>query len=83
MYRPFTKKYVYFSKELVDRQYQMPKVFPNNSAKNSMISISNKTEGKEFTSLFIDVLPDVNLFAGGSQNLPIFLYDMICQIKLE
>ncbi|MFW7418829.1 DEAD/DEAH box helicase [Vagococcus fluvialis] len=77
MYRPFTKKYVYFSKELVDRQYQMPKVFPNNSAKNSMISISNKTEGKEFTSLFIDVLPDVNLFAGGSQNLPIFLYDNI------
>ncbi|MDT2093746.1 DEAD/DEAH box helicase [Enterococcus faecalis] len=75
MYRPFTKKYVYYSKALVDRQYQMPKVFPNKNAKNSLIAISNKTEGKKFTSLFIDVLPDVNLFAGGSQNLPQLLFD--------
>lgn len=75
MYRPFTKKYVYYSKALVDRQYQIPKVFPNKNTKNSLIAISNRTDGKNFTSLFIDVLPDVNLFAGGSQNLPQLLYD--------
>ena len=40
-----------------------------------MISLSNKTEGKKFTSLMVNVLPDINLFAGGSQNVPELLYD--------
>ncbi|XKE94435.1 DEAD/DEAH box helicase family protein [Metaplanococcus flavidus] len=75
MYRPFTKKYVYYTQALVDRQYQMSKVLPVKNSSNLMISLSNKTEGKQFTTLFIDVLPDVNLFAGGSQNIPQKLYD--------
>ncbi|MGH2117194.1 DEAD/DEAH box helicase [Aerococcus sp. L_32] len=75
MYRPFTKKYVYYSSEMVDMQYQMLKVLPNSDSFNHLISISNKTEGKRFTSLFVQNIPDVNLFAGGSQNLPKMLYD--------
>lgn len=75
MYRPYTKKYVYYEKTLVDMQYQMSKVLPFNSSNNRIISLSNKTEGKKFTTLFTDVIPDVNLFAGGSQNLPNVLYD--------
>src|SRR5690606_28809463 len=75
MYRPFTKKYVYYGQALVDMQYRMPKVLPYNNSSNLMISLSNKTEGKRFTTLMIDVLPDVNLFAGGSQNIPQVLFD--------
>ena len=74
MYRPFTKKYVYYSKDWVDRQYQMSKVFPVSTATNSIISFSNKTGGKHFSTLILNVLPDVNLFVGGSQNLPKYLY---------
>ncbi len=75
MYRPFTKKYVYYSKELVDQQYRMASVFPTKDASNLLIALSNKTEGKRFTLLTTDVVTDVNLFAGGSQNLPKYLYD--------
>ncbi|MCC3691100.1 MULTISPECIES: type ISP restriction/modification enzyme [Staphylococcus] len=75
MYRPFTKKYVYYSKEWVDRQYQMSKIFPESYSKNILISLSNKTKGKDFSSLLLNVLPDVNNFSGGSQNLPMYLYD--------
>lgn len=75
MYRPFVKKYVYYDSRLVDQQYQMKRVLPSPIDKNMMISLSNKTEGKEFSSLMINNLPDVNLFAGGSQNLPEYLYD--------
>lgn len=75
VYRPFTKKHVYYAPAMVDRQYQMSKVLPNSNSSNLLISISNKTEGKKFTSLFIQNIPDVNLFAGGSQNLPQWLYD--------
>lgn len=75
MYRPFTKKYVYYDPAWTDRQYQMTKVLPTADSQNLMIGISNKTEGKKFTSLMLNVIPDVNLFAGGSQNLPKYLYD--------
>lgn len=75
MYRPFVKKNVYYHSNWIDRQYQMQKVLPNSDSENLMISFSNKTEGKEFSCLMINVLPDVNLFVGGSQNLPKYLYD--------
>ncbi|KAF0497293.1 N-6 DNA methylase [Pediococcus acidilactici] len=75
MYRPFTKKYVYYAQAWVDRQYKMPSVLPVSNSKNQMISLSNKTGGKQFSALIVDVLPDVNLFAGGSQNVPELLYD--------
>ena len=75
MYRPFTKKYIYYDSNWTDQQYKMKYVFPENFSKNTLISISNKTEGKTMTCLAINVLPDVNLFAGGSQNLPMYLFD--------
>ena len=75
MYRPFTKKYIYYAQAWVDMQYKMPSVLPVSNSKNQMISLSNKTEGKKFTSLMVNVLPDINLFAGGSQNVPELLYD--------
>lgn len=75
MYRPFTKKYIYYDSNWTDRQYKMKYVFPENFSKNTLVSISNKTEGKTMTCLAINVLPDVNLFAGGSQNLPMYLFD--------
>ena len=89
MYRPFVKKHVYYSQELVDMQYRMSKVLPVVDSDNIMISLANKTEGKDFTLLATNTLPDVNLFTGGSQNLPKYLYDdlgkysAIRQEKLE
>ena len=77
MYRPFVKKYLYYDKDMVDQQYQMKKVLPDSTSDNLMISLSNKTEGKPLTSLILNVIPDVNLFAGGSQNLPKYLYDSL------
>lgn len=67
----------------------MSKVLPVVDSDNIMISLANKTEGKDFTLLATNTLPDVNLFAGGSQNLPKYLYDdlgkysAIRQEKLE
>src|SRR5699024_660330 len=75
MYRPFTKKYVYYSKEWIDIQYQMTKIFPESNSNNLLITISNKTNGKNFTSLLLNVLTDRNIFSGGSQNLPEYIYD--------
>lgn len=79
MYRPFSKKNFYYHANWTDQQYKMTKVMPESTSENLMIAVSNKTERKNFSCLMVNVLPDVNLFAGGSQNLPMFLYDEIGQ----
>lgn len=74
MYRPFAKRYVYFAPELVDRKYKLPLIYPTNSSDNLTICFSNKTGGRDFSCLVTDVIPDVNLFAGGAQCMPLKLY---------
>lgn len=75
MYRPFVKKHLYYDPRLIDRQYQMKKVYPLPESDNLTICFSNKTGGKEFSCLVTNVIPDVNLFAGGSQCMPLRLYN--------
>lgn len=70
VYRPFTKKHLYYDSDLIDRQYQMSKIFPDSKTNNLTICFSNKTGGREFSCLITNTIPDVNLFAGGSQCLP-------------
>ncbi|WP_220751171.1 type ISP restriction/modification enzyme [Apilactobacillus xinyiensis] len=77
MYRPFTKKYAYYEADMIDRQYQMSKVLPKSNSKNLMLSMPNKAHNFKFTTLIINVLPDRNIFSGGSQNFPKKMYDNI------
>ena len=44
LYRPFTKKYLYFLRELNARQYQMPRIFPSGkSGQNKVICFKGPT----------------------------------------
>ncbi len=38
MYRPFNKQWLYFDKNLSERQSQLPKIFPNKDAQNVVIN---------------------------------------------
>ncbi|GAA7373726.1 DEAD/DEAH box helicase family protein [Helicobacter pylori] len=38
LYRPFNKQWLYFDKNLNEEQYQLPKIFPNKSARNVVIN---------------------------------------------
>ncbi|GAA8461900.1 DEAD/DEAH box helicase family protein [Helicobacter pylori] len=38
LYRPFNKQWLYFDKNLNERQYQLPKIFPNKDAQNVVIN---------------------------------------------
>ncbi|UJF15962.1 DEAD/DEAH box helicase family protein [Jeotgalibaca sp. MA1X17-3] len=72
MYRPYTKKYVYYTKEFVDMQYLLSQIYPEPSTKNFGIVMSGKTGTKDFTALMIDTLPDLNIYSGGAQFFPRF-----------
>ena len=74
LYRPFTKAHVYFSKYYNDMLYQMPRIFPNASVKNRVISVTGLGTPKEFSAVIADVLPDIQLQANG-QSFPLKTYE--------
>ncbi len=70
MYRPFNKQWLYFDKNLNERQYQLPKIFPNKDAQNVVIN----TTIRNFSALVSDAIPDIH-FIGDANAYPLYYYD--------
>ncbi|EJC50573.1 hypothetical protein HPHPP30_1292 [Helicobacter pylori Hp P-30] len=68
LYRPFNKQWLYFDKNLNERQSQLPKIFPDKSAQNVVIN----TTTRNFCSLIGDAIPDTH-FIGNAY--PLYYYD--------
>ncbi len=77
LYRPFFKQHVYFSRDLNDMVYQIPKLFPTPTAENQVICVSGVGASKDFSALITDCVPD---FAVAVQRpmLPIVLLRRAC-----
>ena len=74
LYRPFTKKNLYFMRELNGRQYQMARMFPDGEARrNIMICIKGPT-GDRFVALASDKVVDVKYAETG--NGPTFCFPL-------
>lgn len=73
LYRPFTRSYLYFDKDLTERRYQMPTIFPTHETKNTVIWLKVGTEWPMF-ALMVNKIPDL-LPQGGSQCFPFYTYD--------
>ena len=78
MYRPFFKQRSYFAKELIDRQYQLPSMFPTQQHHN--IGFAQMTVGavKPYSIFAADMLLDLNLFGSeGTQFFPRFTWELV------
>jgi predicted helicase len=53
--------------------YQMPKIFPNPSAKNLVICALGRGASKDFSALITDTLPDYEMISKG-QCFPLYAY---------
>lgn len=73
MYRPFNKQWLYFDKNLNEEQYQLPKIFPDKSARNVVIN-TGVGNGKNFSALVSGAIPDINLI-GDANAYPLYYYD--------
>ena len=74
LYRPFTKKYLYFLRELNARQYQMPRLFPSGkSGQNRVITFSGVASSKPFSVLATDTAYCRDLLEK-TQCLPLYRY---------
>ncbi len=70
LYRPFNKQWLYWDKNLNEEQSQLPKIFPDKSARNVVIN----TTTRNFCSLIGDAIPDTH-FIGDIQAYPLYYYD--------
>ncbi|UVS63428.1 MULTISPECIES: type ISP restriction/modification enzyme [Nitrosomonas] len=74
-YRPFTKSYLYFSKDWNARIYQMPCIFPSAGMGNRMICVTSLGAKKGFSVLISKALIDLNMLEAGAQCFPLKLYE--------
>ncbi|OPG61137.1 DEAD/DEAH box helicase [Helicobacter pylori] len=73
LYRPFNKQWLYFDKDWINRQYQLPKIFPNKDAQNVVIN-TGVGNGKNFSALVSDCISSCDLIVH-NQAYPLYYYD--------
>ncbi len=73
LYRPFQKQICYFSRDLSERQYQLPLMFPTPHHKNIGIMMTGPAAYYEYTVLMMDSLPDLHSLHSG-QFFPRWTY---------
>ena len=80
LYRPFTKKYLFFDRILCEVVYQQPYFYPNEQteAENQIIICSDVSyRANTFSALISNVIPDLHLCASvdAHQSFPFYTYD--------
>ena len=73
IYRPFTKQWMYYSRKLNERVYQMPQIFPNGAVYNRAICITGIGSSTGFSTLMVDTVPNLHTLDTG-QCFPLKLY---------
>ena len=74
LYRPFNKLHVYFNRELNERVYQIPKIFPNPEMKNTVICLPGIGSVKDFSVHISNMIRDLDTY-GGIQCFPLYYYE--------
>ena len=75
MYRPFFKQWAYFSRDMNERVFQMPSIFPKPDVRNRVIVTTRVGSKGGFSVLMTDCVPDLNIMAAGAQCFPLKLYE--------
>ncbi len=71
LYRPFNKQWLYWDKDLINRQGEFSKIFPDKDAQNVVIN-TGVGNGKNFSALVSDAITDSH-FIGDTQALSLVL----------
>ena len=76
LYRPFCRRYLYFDRHFIGRQYQMPSIFRDGYAANTAIVFSDRGSRSPFSVLASQEIPELHLCAStdGFQAVPKLIY---------
>ena len=61
--RPFSKQWMYFSRKMNERVYQMPHIFPDSGISNRVICITGIGASTEFSTLMVDSVPNLDMLS--------------------
>jgi predicted helicase len=79
LYRPFTRKHLYFDEFWNEERYQQPSYFPTpqSEAENVVLIVSDHGHRSPFSSLASSLIPELHLLAStdGFQCFPLYTYD--------
>ncbi len=81
MYRPFCKQWLYFDRQLNERVYQIPKLFPTTEHPNVVISATGVGASRPFSALVTNTLPNLDLIEKG-QCFPLYYYEEVIDPRL-
>ncbi|WP_395090639.1 DEAD/DEAH box helicase [Armatimonas sp.] len=73
-YRPFFKQFIYFSRDINERVYQIPKIYPNRKVENRVICVTGSGASKDFSVVIMNHIPDIQVNFNG-QNFPLYYYE--------
>ncbi len=73
LYRPFNKQWLYWDKDLIHRQREFSKIFPDKSAQNVVINTSSMAS-RNFSCLIANEITDFQTMAN-TQAYPLYHYD--------
>ncbi len=73
LFRPFTMKYLYFYRPLIDMSYLQPSLFPESDSSNLEICVAG-VGSHSFSCLMANILPDLDLIPH-SQCFPLYRYE--------
>ncbi|HYU33452.1 MAG TPA: type ISP restriction/modification enzyme [Thermoanaerobaculia bacterium] len=65
LYRPYVKRWLYFSRQLNEMLYQTPLIFGNGNVRNRCIVLTDPTAQKPWMTCALDHLPDLH-FVGAA-----------------
>jgi predicted helicase len=74
MYRPFAKQHLYYSAEINERRYQMPRLFPTPDTENLVIYVTGPGAGKGPACLMTDTVPNLHMMDTG-QAFPLYWFE--------
>jgi len=74
MYRPFCKQNFFYYKPILERTYQMLRLFPTPQSKNLVICVPGIGSNKDFSTIIVDCIPDIQLQFNG-QCFPLYWYE--------
>ncbi|HBC9088365.1 TPA: DEAD/DEAH box helicase [Citrobacter koseri] len=74
MYRPYTKSWLYFNRQLNERVYQIPQIFPEKDSDNLVICVIGRGATKKFSAIMVNTIPDYEMISKG-QCFPLYIYD--------
>ena len=77
LYRPFTKRHLYYDHTLIDRPGLFSSVFPHSKPENRLIALTDRGSERPFMLLISNTVTDMHLVGAGcaAQCFPFYVYD--------